>query len=285
MQIADRIRAGDIDIAYAIVGSGTPLLTVHGGPGLGHRYMRGFDALADEYEVVFYDQRGTGDTELGDPDRVTFSGALEDMEAIREGLGLGKLNLIGHSAGSLIALLYAAAHPERTGSLVLYATAPPFIPEVAQQLGTRMAMRRTPEDERDRERIEGSEEFARRDPKTLERYFRNKYVPFFDDRNNNSRVDMGFTAITAANVLDAPKRMFRDLQQHDPLGSLAKIACPTLVIHCENDAVPEEFSRLLADKIPTARYAVLPDTNHFAHVENPELFEITLRRFLRNHAV
>jgi proline iminopeptidase len=285
MQIAHRVRAGDIDIAYEIVGSGTPLLTVHGGPGLGHRYMRGFDALADVYQVVFYDQRGTGDTELGDPDRVTFSGALEDMEAIREGLGLGKLNLIGHSAGSLIALLYAAAHPERTGSLVLYATAPPFIPELAQQLGTRMAMRRTPEDERDRERIEGSEEFARRDPKTLERYFRNKYVPFFDDRNNNSRVDMGFTEITAANVLDAPKRMFRDLQQHDPLGSLAKIACPTLVIHCENDAVPEEFSRLLADKIPTARYVVLPDTNHFAHVENPELFEITLRRFLRNHAV
>jgi pimeloyl-ACP methyl ester carboxylesterase len=131
-----------------------------------------------------------------------------------------------------------------------------------------MAERRTPADEAERERIEGSEEFARRDPKTLERYFLNKYLPFFDDRNSVSKVDMGFWEITGANVLDAWQRMFRDLEQRDPLSSLAKITCSTLVIHCENDAVPEDFSRPLADKIPSADYAFLPATNHFAHVEN-----------------
>jgi hypothetical protein len=77
-----------------------------------------------------------------------------------------------------------------------------------------------PADEAERERIEGSEEFARRDPKTLERYFLNKYLPFFNDRNSVSKVDMGFTEITGANVLDAWQRMFRDLEQHDPLSTL-----------------------------------------------------------------
>jgi hypothetical protein len=50
------------------------------------------------------------------------------------------------------------------------------------------------------EAIEASEEFAERDPKTLERYFLNKYLPFFNDRTVVSKVDMGFTEITAANV-------------------------------------------------------------------------------------
>jgi proline iminopeptidase len=284
MHIRERIPADDIEIAYEIVGAGKPVVAVHGGPGLGHSYMRGIAVLADEYQVVFYDQRGTGLTELGDPDNVTFAGALADLEALREGLGIAKLNLIGHSFGSLVSLLYAASHADRAGSLVLYATAPPFIPELAKQLGARMAERRTREDEAEREAIEASEEFAERDPKTLERYFLNKYLPFFNDRTIVSKVDMGFTEITAANLLDAWQRTFRDLELHDPLASLVKITCPTLVIHCENDATPEEFSRLLADKIPSAEYALLPGTNHFAHVENPELFEATVKRFLKNHA-
>lgn len=284
MKIEERVRANDVEIAYEAVGIGQPVVTVHGGPGLGHGYMRGVDVLADEYQVIFYDQRGSGGTKLGDADNVTFTGALADLEAVRQGLAIERLNLIGHSFGGLISLLYAANHPDRTGSLVLYAAAPPFVPELAERLWARMAERRTPEDDAEKERLEQSAEFARRDPRTLERYFLNQYLPFFDDRASVANVDMRFTEITAANVLEAWQRMFRDLEQHDPLGSLRRITCPTLVIHCENDAVPEEFSRLLADKIPGEEYAFLPDTNHFAHVENPELFEATVKRFLKSHA-
>jgi proline iminopeptidase len=284
MKIEESVRANDIEIAYEQVGAGKPVLVVHGGPGLGHRYMRGVDFLADEYRVIFYDQRGSGRTELGDPDNVTFAGALADLEAVRRGLGIERVNLIGHSFGGLISLLYAAGNPDRTGSLVLYATAPPFVQELGDRFRARMGERRTPEDNAELERLEQSEEFERRDPRTLERYFLNEYLPFFDDRGSVSDVDMGFTEITAANVLEAWERMFRDLENHDPLGSLSKITCPTLVIHCGNDAVPEEFSRLLADEIPGADYAFLPDTSHFAHVEKPELLESTIKRFLESHA-
>jgi proline iminopeptidase len=285
MKVEERVRTNGVEIAYEAVGAGKPVVAVHGGPGLGHGYMRGIDVLADEYEVIFYDQRGSGHTELGEPDEVTFAGAIADLEAVRQGLAIEGLNLVGHSFGALVSLLYAANHPDRTGSLVLYAAAPPFVPELAERLWARMAERRTPADDAEQERIEQSDEFATRDPKTLERYFLNKYLPFFDERASVEKVDMGFTEITAANVLEAWQRMFRDLEQHDPLGSLGKITCPTLVIHCENDPGPEEFSRLLADKIAGAEYAFLPDTNHFAHVENPELFEATVKRFLKSHAV
>jgi proline iminopeptidase len=284
MQPPTRVRANDIEIAYEVIGKGKPIVIVHGGPGLGHRYLRGLDVLADEFQLVFYDQRGSGQTELGDSDKVTFAGALDDLDALREGLGIVKLNLIGHSFGSLVALLYAAGQPERTGSLVLYSTAPPFVPELMKQFGERMAARRTPEDEAERERIEGSNEFARRDPGTLERYILNSYLPFFDDRTSIAKVDMGFTEITAANVLEAPERSFRDLQAHDPVASLAKITCPALVVYCENDPIPEAFSRLLTEQIPNAQYSVLAGTNHFAHVENLDLFQATVRPFLQNNA-
>jgi proline iminopeptidase len=279
------VDADDTTIAYVAVGSGKPLVAVHGGPGIGHAYLRGLDVFVDEYRVLYYDQRGSGRTALGDEEKVTFAGALADLEALRQGLGIERLNLIGHSFGALVALLYASRHTDRVGSLVLYSSGPPFVPELVEEFRTAMTARRTPQDDAERERLEQSEEFARREPKTLERYVLNSYLPFFDDRASSSNLDMGFTEITAANVLPAGERIFRDFQQHDPLGSLAKIACPTLVLYCENDPLPEAFSRLLADEIREAEYAYLPDTNHFAHVENPEAFASTIRPFLGKHAV
>lgn len=232
--------------------------------------------LADEYRVIHYDQRGTGETELGDERKVTFAGAIEDLETLRRGLGIEKLDLIGHSFGGLIALLYAGTHPARVGSLVLYAAAPPFVPEMADLLWKTIAA----QDEAEKDKIVGSPEFAQRDPKSLERFFLNQYVAFFDHRSSRDGIDMGFAAITAANVLEASDRMARDLGALDPMGALAKISCPTLVIHCEHDAVPEDFSRLLTDKIPGARYAFLEGINHFAHVEAPAVFGATVKQFL-----
>lgn len=277
--------AGDIELAYTSVGTGRTLVVLHGGPGLGHTYMRGVDVVADSARVVFYDQRGCGETPLGDEAKVTFSGTFEDLEALRASLGSERIDVIGHSSGGLLALLYAAHHPESVESLILYATAPPFVPELAARLMQTMESRRTPADNDERARIEASEGFTRRDPATLERYYLNKYLGFFDDRGTVDRVEMGFTEITAANVLQMWERMFRDYATLDPAASLARVACPTLVIHCENDAVPEDFSRLLADKIAGAEYAFLSGVNHFAHIEAPEVFAAPVRAFLRAHAV
>jgi proline iminopeptidase len=68
-----KARVDDIEIAYWRVGSGVPLVVVHGGPGIGHRYLRSLDVWAEEgYELIYYDRRGSGHTELGDPDKVSF---------------------------------------------------------------------------------------------------------------------------------------------------------------------------------------------------------------------
>src|SRR4051794_3444807 len=97
------VPVGDIQIACTVVGEGTPLVVVHGAIGLGARYMRALDSWADAFQLVYYDQRGSGGTPVGDPGKVSFAGAVEDLDGLRAALGIDRVNLVGHSAGAILA--------------------------------------------------------------------------------------------------------------------------------------------------------------------------------------
>lgn len=99
---------------YRKVGTGTPVLVLHGGPGLDHNYL--VEPLAETIgsgkQLVFFDQRGTGFSggnfrQIG-ANFINKDKFLEDLDAIRTGLGLGEtIHILGHSWGGLYALLYA----------------------------------------------------------------------------------------------------------------------------------------------------------------------------------
>lgn len=107
---------------YRIVGSGTrtPLLVLHGGPGVPSTYLKPLAALADERPVVFYDQLGTGksdhptDTTLWRMERY-----LEELNRVRQALGLREVHLYGHSWGSILAVEYLLTRPAGVRSLIL----------------------------------------------------------------------------------------------------------------------------------------------------------------------
>jgi pimeloyl-ACP methyl ester carboxylesterase len=106
------VRARDIDVHVVRVGRGSPLV-VCGGPQLGHAYLRDFDALSDERELIYFDARGSGRTNLGDPSQLTLAGAIEDLEGLREALGIERFSLVGHSLGGHIAYPCPVAGPGR----------------------------------------------------------------------------------------------------------------------------------------------------------------------------
>ncbi len=133
-------------------------------------------------------------------------------------------------------------------------------------------------------RIMGSAAFARREPNAVEALFRAMYLPFFTSRESAEALDFGFTEITAANVLSAEDTMVETLAEHEPLEALAKIQAPTLVIGAEHDATPEEFGRLVADKIAGAQYAFIEGAGHFSYLDEPEKFQRAVRSFLAEHA-
>jgi len=281
---AESINVGDIQVAYSVVGEGTPVIVVHGAIGLGATYMRDLDRWADTFQLVYYDQRGSGGTQLGEEERVSFAGAIDDLDGLRAGLGIDRVNLVGHSAGAILAALYAGTRPESTSSVVLLNAAPPLIPELFQAFQQEMASRRTPADDAARKTIEESPLFQARDPETLERHQLNTFAPFFRDRATIEAVTLGFNENTAANVQAAPERMIGSLGALDPLRTFAGIQCPTLLVHSELDPVPVEWAHALVDTIPGADYVLLEGAGHFAHIEDADQLANAVLPWLTKHA-
>jgi proline iminopeptidase len=95
-------------------------LCLHGGPGGTHDYILPLKDLASfGYRVVFYDQLGCGNSEL--PRNIalfTVERAVEEVEGVRNSLGLGKVNLIGSSWGGMLALAYALKYQRNLRSIV-----------------------------------------------------------------------------------------------------------------------------------------------------------------------
>ena len=96
------------------------VIVVHGGLGDDYRGMLSLKALADEYFVVFYDQRGTGLSPRVGAEELTFDLTVSDLDLIVDHYGGGeKVNLVGHSFGAMIVAPYLGKHPEKVDHAVL----------------------------------------------------------------------------------------------------------------------------------------------------------------------
>jgi proline iminopeptidase len=281
---SQNVPVGDIDVACTVVGEGTPLVVLHGAIGLGSTYMRALDAWGEDLQLIHYDQRGSGNTPLGDAQRVSFAGGVEDLEALRHYLGLPRIQVLGHSAGAYLAAMYAAEHPATTASVVLLNPGPPLASELLERFGKTMSSRRTQDDDAARTAIEESEEFRTGQPQALERHQINTFIPFFKDRATVERVSLGFTEITAANVQQGPQRMMGSLGALDPIGRFAGIEAPTLVVHSELDPIPAEWSRFLAATIPNGEFVLLEGGSHFPMLEDAEQLRTTVVPWLSKHS-
>ncbi|MFE4632640.1 alpha/beta fold hydrolase [Streptomyces sp. NPDC056773] len=108
-------------LAYRTIGdgSGDPVICIPGGPA-DSRYLGDLGGLSRHRRLILPDLRGTGrsavpeDTASYRCDRL-----VDDVEALREHLGLARTDLLGHSAGANIAIGYAARYPRALGRLAL----------------------------------------------------------------------------------------------------------------------------------------------------------------------
>jgi proline iminopeptidase len=119
-------RAG-FDLYYRSLGAGEPVLILSGGPGDDCDYMLPVASEVAKYaHAILLEQRGTGRSLPPHIDKSTVNLALylEDFEALRVHLNVQRWTVIGHSAGGILAMDYAAAYPERVSKLVLLDTAP-----------------------------------------------------------------------------------------------------------------------------------------------------------------
>ena len=97
-----------------------PVIVLHGGPGADYRYLLPLQDLAKDYQVLFYDQRGSGLSPRVPSDSITVDAYLADLDAMVDYLGQGRpVALLGHSWGAMLASAYTGRYPHKVAKLVL----------------------------------------------------------------------------------------------------------------------------------------------------------------------
>jgi pimeloyl-ACP methyl ester carboxylesterase len=107
-------------IGYRVAGEGPPLVCLPGGPGRAADYLGDLGGLTQSHRLILLDPRGVGSSDdPADAATLRVDRLVSDVEALRAHLGLDRMAVLAHSAGAVLATLYAAAFPERLSHLIL----------------------------------------------------------------------------------------------------------------------------------------------------------------------
>ena len=272
------LTAGEVRLHVREVGEGPSLVVLHGGPDFDYDYLLPeLDLLAERLRVVYYDQRGRGRSADGvRAEDVTIESEMDDLDRVRRHLGLGSVAVLGHSWGGVLAMEYAARHPERLTHLILLNTAPAS--QSDHRTFRRHLDRIRPPGDLDRMRsLAATAEFRAGDLDVEAEYYRIHYRPTLSPPDLLDRlVPRLRTNFTPERVLAARAIEDRLYDQtwgspgYDLIPALRRVAVPTLVLHGENDLVPVEVVVRIAEAVAGARLVVLPGCGHFAYLEQPD---------------
>lgn len=262
----------DARLFYEVIGTGAPIVIVHGGPGLDHSYLRpGLDVLAARNTLIYYDQRGTGrsDAEL-DGSAVNFDAFVDDIDALRQVLGYEKITVLTHSFATLIGIEYARRYADNLTALILMSPSEPGT-RFADETRTRQAAATTEEDQLEMQELTASEAFSARDASTLSQVYRVAFRPSFRDRERVDELELDLSERTAKNGQDVARLLGESLGMTDGAidwwDRLADISVPTLVLHGRYDIPPVAMAQALSDALPRGSLAVL-DSGHFPYIED-----------------
>jgi proline iminopeptidase len=110
-----------VKLYVKVAGQGLPCVFVHGGPGAGSYSFEalGGRALESQLQMIYLDQRGSGRSASDPQSNYSLDRLVQDLEDLRQQLGLERWVVMSHSFGGLIATQYAAKHPDRVQALIL----------------------------------------------------------------------------------------------------------------------------------------------------------------------
>ena len=257
------------------IGSGPPTVVLHGGPGAHHDYLLpGFDALATDRELIYYDQRGGGRSAVPREVPVGWTEQVADLEALRERWGLEQLTLAGYSWGALLALLYAIEHPGRVGRLALVSPAPAWR-AARESYEARFTQRNLdPAFQEERRRLRESGLRERNPAAFQQRIFELSVAAYFHDPERAR--DLTPFRVTGR----TQQEVWSSLGEYDLRPELPRLrGTPAIVLHGENDPIPIETAKVTADLIGAPLYP-LPHSGHVPYVEAFEEFARLLDAFL-----
>ncbi|MEU2390255.1 proline iminopeptidase-family hydrolase [Streptomyces sp. NPDC007369] len=258
-----------------------PLLVLHGGPGLPHGYLTDLDDLTSfGRTVVYYDQAGCGRSDpLDDPAEWTPDTFAEEVGAVREGIGLDRVHLLGHSWGGMLALEYALRRPPGLASLVLAGTSA-SVPLLGSEV--RRLMERLPAGVR--ETLARHEAAGTTDSPEYEEaaaaFFRLWMCRTTPLPEHVAQASAALNAELYRTMFGAEWNVTGTLRDWDVTARLGELDLPVLVTTGRYDEITPAAVQPLVEGISGAQWMVFEDSAHLPMVEEPERYRAGLDAFL-----
>jgi proline iminopeptidase len=283
-----RIPVGGAELYAREIGSGTPIIVLHGGPDFDQSYLLPeMDRFADSYRLIYYDQRGRGrSAEHVRPEDVTLASEMADLDKVRQFFHLDSFVLLGHSWGSVLALEYAIQHPEHVSQLIIMNPAPASAGDY-NELKREWVEKRHDDMER-KKAIASTAEYINGDPESVTAYYRVHFKTALAKPEDYEKIVARFhSSFTKEGVLKAravEARLMTEtysLPTFDLLPQLKSLHIPTLVITGDHELIPASTAEHIQESIPGARMVTLKNCGHFSYLESPVEVHAALDAFLQ----
>jgi proline iminopeptidase len=288
------VDANGLLIYYESFGQGPPLVIVHGGPGASHDYFLPYLApLARTNRLIFIDERGSGKSQkLDDPSGYTVENMVEDVEAVRRELNLGKIALLGHSFGGVLAQAYALKYQQNLSKLLLCSTfySTTKLNEVFQK---QLAAMPAPLRQRI-QKLEKAGLFGKGKDYEKNRYpndymivaWGEGYFPYLYQRRPDPNYDPIANGIMS---WDLYREMWGSHGEYVIDGNLksveygdrlSSIHVPTMVTAGDHDESDPSLAKYMADKIVGSKLVIFPQSGHMTFVDQSDMFLKEVGAFL-----
>ncbi|MBZ5499968.1 MAG: proline iminopeptidase-family hydrolase [Acidobacteriia bacterium] len=288
------VDARGVLIYYKSIGSGTPLMILHGGPGAAHDYFLPYLLpLARENRLIFLDERGSGRSEkLEDASAYTVENMVEDTEAVRQALQLGSIALLGHSCGGVLAQAYALKYSQNLTHLVLCSTF--HSTRKVNDMFRRMIANMAPELRQRIEKMEKAGLFGHGKEYEKRRYtsdymmaaWGEGYFPYLYQNRPDPNYD---PAASGGMDWDVYREMWGvhgefvidgNMKSVEYADRLSSIKVPTLITVGDHDEFPSSFSEEINKAIAGSKLLILPKSGHMTFVDQPNMFNRAINEFL-----
>jgi proline iminopeptidase len=288
------VDANGVMIYYEIFGKGHPLVIVHGGPGASHDYFLPYlIPLARTNKIIFIDERGSGKSEkLENVSTYTVENMVEDVEAVRLALNLGKISLLGHSYGGVLAQAYALKYQKNLSHLILCSTF--HSTSKMNDVFVKMKEKMSPElrdriNKLEKEGLYGhgkDYEKNRYTPDYMIAAWGEGYFPYLYQNHPDPNYDAVANGIMS---WDLYREMWGsngefiidgNLKSAEYADRLSSIHVPTLITVGDNDECAPSLSEEMNKLISGSKLVILPKSGHMTFVDQPTMFIKTVQEFL-----
>jgi len=276
------VAGGRIWYKVSGTGRGTPLVLLHGGPGFSSYYLKAFEDLGDDRIVIRYDQLGGGKSDTtSDTTMFNIGHFVAELDSLRSALGIARWHVLGHSWGTMLAIEYYRAHPDRVETLTF--GSPVFdVPAYERRANALVA---TLSDSAQRA-IRRAEATHRYDAPAYQQATEEFYGRYVWHRPVQADLDSTMATVNQGiyNYMQGPSEVTitGTLKHFDVTGFLPQVSVPALLTVGEDDEVGPELVRSHAALIPGSRYEVFAGSAHMTPWDARDENVRVVRAFLRS---